>query len=961
MPRKTTRTEIIYTDKSDKPSRFLVNLNNFIKEEQEKKEEARRSPGLKGFIRKLTEKKNPARLLANSGMIAKKGAAGAISKIRSLEQAAAGGLNIPVPMLRPEKTAPWLSHDRLRRLAFYPLVKGVFAGIFNIFKYFFLLCFKIGWLAVFLIRFCYFSALAVINPVSRAGCALFFLSVKNLKRLYVGVRKRREEAGAAEPPRAPEKPEGQKEDSAPAAVPGIRAAEIFLHSWDTSDRVPERRVEKRSFFRGLLPEKNIRAVAVLEEPETPGPDLGLYARFGLALKPALVFFIIIAVIILPIKAFTYYKNLNILRGRVMGISEEAVNSLAAGAESALQNDFKKAEENFSYASAGFIKAEDEIGEIGKILSVLKILPSEELKLAANAELILGAGSLGAQIGNHLSAVLNGLNTASEPDIKAIINNAHSHFQEIEKLSAELALKIAGINPEYLPEEYRSKFVELRSRTEQLRRSLEEFSAILEWSRAFLGFEKDTRYLLVFQNNTELRASGGFLGSFALVDMRDGRIKNMQVPGGGSYDTEAGLRERIIAPEPLSLVNPLWHFWDANWWPDWPTSARKLMWFYERSNGPTVDGVLSLTPTVMEKMLKIIGPVDMGEEYGVVIDADNFWQITQTFSEQKPKDHPAFRLNPYLATTTEELGLAPKKIIGDMMDKIISNSGQWLNRDTMIRLVAMLEESIRQKQVLFYFNDEAMQGLVDDMGWDGRTKETAWDYLSIINTNIAGGKSDRAITEEISHASEVGLDGSIINTLTITRRHNAAKGDEFTGVRNNDWMRIYVPAGSEFIEASGWSAPEAEYFSKPDENWTSDPEVAAGEGQAIVDTRSGTKIYQELRKTVFANWSQVDPGESAVITIKYKLPFKLEFSAESGLWNAIGDYLNPARQKLIPYALLVQKQPGSLGSAFKSVLTLPASLRSVWQYPEKTAVSSTGWGIEDVLTVDRFWAVLVEGD
>jgi len=78
---------------------------------------------------------------------------------------------------------------------------------------------------------------------------------------------------------------------------------------------------------------------------------------------------------------------------------------------------------------------------------------------------------------------------------------------------------------------------------------------------------------------------------------------MEVPSGGGYDTEAGLTEFIAAPEPLHLVDPLWHFWDANWWPDWEKSAKKLMWFYEKSDGPTVDGVISITPTVIEKIIR----------------------------------------------------------------------------------------------------------------------------------------------------------------------------------------------------------------------------------------------------------------------------------------------------------------------------------------------------------------------
>jgi hypothetical protein len=184
-------------------------------------------------------------------------------------------------------------------------------------------------------------------------------------------------------------------------------------------------------------------------------------------------------------------------------------------------------------------------------------------------------------------------------------------------------------------------------------NLEEASDLALQASVFLGKQMDKRYLLVFQNNAEKRASGGFMGSFAVVDMSKGEIKNILVPKGGTYDTEAGLSEKVVAPEPLWLLNPLWHLWDANWWPNWPTTAKKIEWFYEKSNGPTVDGVISLTPTVIERLLTVTGPIDMSKDYGVIISADNFWQVTQTFSEQKP-----------------QLTNEPKKIIGDLMTKLM---------------------------------------------------------------------------------------------------------------------------------------------------------------------------------------------------------------------------------------------------------------------------------------------------
>ena len=76
-------------------------------------------------------------------------------------------------------------------------------------------------------------------------------------------------------------------------------------------------------------------------------------------------------------------------------------------------------------------------------------------------------------------------------------------------------------------------------------------------------------------------------------------------------------------------------------------------------------------------------------------------------------------------------------------------------------------------------------------------------------------------------------------------------------------------------------------------------------------------------------------------------------------NQIKNLLNPAQKQLIPYALLVQKQPGTLGSEIISSLKLPSNFDIVWKYPKTMGASSNYWQINDKLNTDKYWAVLIE--
>jgi hypothetical protein len=580
-----------------------------------------------------------------------------------------------------------------------------------------------------------------------------------------------------------------------------------------------------------------------------------------------------------------------------------------------------------------------------------VIPNKNLQLAAASKHILKAGESGASAGKNLSLAVAGLVDYQAEDSQTILNDLSVYGRAAAADLSRLAAELDQINSNSLPEAYQQDFILLKQKIYELRDGLSEIVGLADDIKIIMGEGALKRYLLVFQNNSELRATGGFIGSYALVDFSNGKIKNIEVPGGGSYDTDAGLLQKIKSPEPLQLVRPDWHFWDANWWPDWPTSAAKLAWFYESSGGPTVDGVISFTPTVMEKILKVIGPIDLKDKYGVVIDADNFWSVTQEFSEQKP-----------------DVTKQPKKIIGDLMNNLIEVLPQRLNKSNLIGLLKAMEESLTDKNILFYFTDNSLEAKVQELGWGGSIKDTGGDYLSVINTNIAGGKSDRAIKQEISHQADVQADGTIIDSLTIKRTHQAVKRTPFVGVRNVDWLRIYVPLGAKLISATGFKPVDKIFFKEADPSWLDDPLVSRSETSAETDPLSGTKIYDELNKTVFANWSQVDPGETIEIKLEYQLPFKLtDRTAASGqdfkeaLLAKTNAVINPEQKNLYAYSMLMQKQPGMNSSTITSELKLSDNFQPIWKFPADLGQSQKGWLANENFDQDILMAVMVEGE
>jgi hypothetical protein len=444
-----------------------------------------------------------------------------------------------------------------------------------------------------------------------------------------------------------------------------------------------------------------------------------------------------------------------------------------------------------------------------------------------------------------------------------------------------------------------------------------------------------------------------MGSYALVDFSKGKIKNLEVPKGGTYDTEAGLHLNIESPEPLWLISPRWYFWDSNWWPDWKKSAENISWFYEKSDGPTVDGVISFTPRVIEDLLKILGPIDMTSEYGDIITHENFWETVQPIVEEKT----VLKITEE-GEIIEEQNKEPKKIIGDMLNKLLNELPERMSTETLIAMIAGIENNLQEKHVLLYFKDDKMQAQAEKNSWAGRIKDSQYDYLSIINSNIAGQKTDRAIKQDIVHYSQIQEDGSIINTVKIVRSHQGIKHQEFTGVRNVNWMRVYVPKGSTLISASGFKAPDTKYFSYPQDHAKKLDSLEA-ERQALIDQASNTKIYQEFNKTVFANWTMVDPGESVEITLKYKLPFNFNnIEPEYNWFDNIKHKILGESPNLVPYSLLVQKQPGSINNTIVSHLNIESDdYKALWSSGNIENLRNDTWNFNSSLETDKYFGAL----
>lgn len=637
---------------------------------------------------------------------------------------------------------------------------------------------------------------------------------------------------------------------------------------------------------------------------------------NLVLKPALAFIVIAFAIVLPVKAINYWTNALKVKGQVMDTAQKGLHSLS-GAEDQLKDfNIKEALNYLSAANSDFVTAQNQLSEIQSFLTFLaEAVPAKNSFKSGKNLLELGDNLSSA--GEHLLKGTNGLTAKDDFSLSSKLKNFKVEAQEAyDKL--ELAQdNLANIDVKNLPEENRAKFKELQTMLPAFIKSLNQVITGTDFAVKIFGDNELKRYLLVFQNDNELRASGGFMGSFALLDLEDGKIKNIELPQGGTYDVRAGMKELLLPPKPLQLINSRWEFQDANWWPDWPTSAQNIKWFYNKSGGPTIDGVIAINSDWLGQLLNVLGPVTTTDDK-LTINADNF----------------EYELEKSIEINYEEKN-KPKKILSLILPKIIDglfNSPP----DKIPALATTIYDGLRQKDIMMYFTNDDIQKFVASNNWDDSIKQTAsgTDYLNVVSTNIAGGKTDNVIKQKVIHQATIGPDGSVTINLLISRYDYGPIDPYFTKQVNNSYLRIYVPEGSELIKAIGFDSAINNQPSHVTENLQELDQLHA-EDHAEVEPQSQTKIYSEDGKTVFANWSLVGPGEKKEILLVYKLPYKIDLSqASKKNFNFFQKLFGKSTSQEAGYQLVVQTQSGAEPDDFTNEVVYPPGYEPVSAYPKK---------------------------
>lgn len=460
--------------------------------------------------------------------------------------------------------------------------------------------------------------------------------------------------------------------------------------------------------------------------------------------------------------------------------------------------------------------------------------------------------------------------SAEERIKTAVLTMGKITPEIDNIAGSLEQvqkEIDQVNPNHYPSflfgsKIKTQLTQVQTLTDQGVVFVTQARPLIKTLPLLLGEKEAKRYLVIFQNDKELRPTGGFITAYSIFNVDKGVLKVER--SDDIYKLDDAIANKPKAPEAILKYLPkvyTFNLRDSNLSPDYIVSMQQFLELYNKSSQKVdVDGIIAIDTNVLVNTIRILD------------DQVSAGGLTFTTKIDKRCDCPQviYELEDNISRPVGYVKEDRKGLIGSLLYAIMQKS---LSSSPKIYWGPLFQDFImeaNQKHVLFYFFDKDAQSGIESLNMAGRIKPAEGDYLHINDTNFAGGKANLFVKEAVDNKYEVKSDGTVVKTLTITYTNdyppsdcNLERGGLCLNAPLRNWLRIYVPKGSKLIESKG------------------------------SEVKISTK--EDLGKTYFEGFTSVAPRNRTIFTISYELPFKVK--------------------KGSPLPVLIQKQPGTFGNMY----------------------------------------------
>lgn len=330
----------------------------------------------------------------------------------------------------------------------------------------------------------------------------------------------------------------------------------------------------------------------------------------------------------------------------------------------------------------------------------------------------------------------------------------------------------------------------------------------------LGYDHPTTYLLLLQNDTEMRANGGFFGSYAVATLDKGqaefRFEDIYTPDGQ-------LDGHVEAPKPIEEAFRKGAFLlrDSDWDPDFVNSAKTIRWFFEKGGEVNPDLMMTISLSTIKKILNIVGAINI-PDYDLTLSEDNIFSMLQAKVETD-----------FFAGSTQ------KKDILNALGRAFIAKLEYLPLTKKLEVVQIIWDEVDHKNILVNSTNDSFQAKLEENQMAGVLKypkcqdgegKCMLDVYLAVESNLGANKANCCTDTQTTHKITKSLD-LYKHDIQIEYKNKSIdenpKLPDFFGGNYIDYVRFYIPKNATklVVTASPTLPTTLSYFPDP---YTSGP-------------------------------------------------------------------------------------------------------------------------------------------
>ncbi len=400
--------------------------------------------------------------------------------------------------------------------------------------------------------------------------------------------------------------------------------------------------------------------------------------------------------------------------------------------------------------------------------------------------------------------------SGDSDVAQTISSARLQAEELYQKLSLLDGSLPAERPGIISASYSDSYKNIKAKISALKRTITTSRAVLASTPDIIGLGGRRKYAVLFQNNMELRSTGGFIGSFAVLSFENGKLYDMPIYD--VYDADGQLKGHVEPPKPIKdiLGEANWYLRDSNFDPDFPTSARRSEWFMKKTLNLDLDGTIAVNVNTLSSLLSATGPLKIAD-YDETITEGNLYERAQFHAE----------VNFFPGSTQK------KEFLSTVANTLFAKLPE-LEGGQGMQLLNALTSSVEEKNTLISLVNPTSDQIFETLGWNGKINDLPCpstlgcykDYAMVVDNNFGVNKANYFVKRNIEAVITLEKNLTVSHTLRIAYENTSTSTAWPAGAYKN-YQRLYLPEGSSIatIKIDGKTLESKDYTLSTEHNKT----------------------------------------------------------------------------------------------------------------------------------------------